>query len=463
MNYKKNAGKVDPEPLLTSYSGLAMEHNQIPRTLYDKYNVKRGLRNPDGTGVVVGLTEVGEVHGYIVEEGDKIPHPGRLRYRGYDLYDIVEGFQKEDRFGFEETSFLLLFGTLPTKAELENFNYYLGQHRALPDGFIEDTILKAPSEDIMNKLARSVLASYTFDDNPDSLDLDNVVKQSMSLIAQLPIMAAYAYQAKNHYFDRQSLHIHAPEPGFSTAENILRLLRPHMKFTKLEAEILDLSLVIHAEHGGGNNSAFTMHVVTSSGTDTYSSVSSAIGSLKGPLHGGANIKVRQMMEDAMSKIEHWDNAEEVEAYIRKILNKEAFDKSGLVYGMGHAIYTISDPRAVLLKKKARSLAIEKGREKEFHLYHLIETLTPRIFQEFKQTDRVMCANVDLYSGFVYNMLCIPWEMFTPIFAIARISGWCAHRIEEIVSGGKIIRPAYKAVAKKHLYVNTDERKPNHNL
>lgn len=457
MNYKKNLEKVDPGPLLSSYSGLAMEHNKIPRKLYEKYNVKRGLRNPDGTGVVVGLTEVGEVHGYIIEEGDKIPHPGRLRYRGYDLYDIVEGFQKEDRFGFEETSFLLLFGKLPTKTELEDFNYYLGQHRALPDGFIEDMILKAPSEDIMNKLARSVLAIYTFDDNPDSLDIDNVVKQSMTLIAQLPVMAAYAYQAKNHYYDRQSLHIHAPEPGFSTAENILRLLRPHMKFTKLEAEVLDLSLVIHAEHGGGNNSAFTMHVVTSSGTDTYSSVSSAIGSLKGPLHGGANIKVRQMMEDAMSKIENWDNAVEVEAYIRKLLNKEGFDKSGLVYGMGHAIYTISDPRAVLLKKKARSLAIEKGREKEFHLYHLIETLTPRIFQEFKQTDRVMCANVDLYSGFVYNMLCIPWEMFTPIFAIARISGWCAHRIEEIVSGGKIIRPAYKAVAKKNLYVGTEER------
>lgn len=458
MNYKKNLVEVDQDPsILSSYSGLAMEHNKIPRELYDKYNVKRGLRNPDGTGVVVGLTEVGEVHGYIIEEGDKIPHPGRLRYRGYDLYDIVEGFQKEDRFGFEETSFLLLFGKLPTKDELENFNYYLGQHRALPDGFTEDMILKAPSEDLMNKLARSVLASYTFDDNPDSLDIDNVVKQSMSLIAQLPVMAAYAYQAKNHYYDRQSLHIHAPEPGFSTAENILRLLRPTMKFTKLEAEILDLSLVIHAEHGGGNNSAFTMHVVTSSGTDTYSSVSSAIGSLKGPLHGGANIKVRQMMEDAMSKIENWDNAVEVEAYIRKLLNKEGFDKSGLVYGMGHAIYTISDPRAVLLKKKARSLAIEKGREKEFHLYHLIETLTPRIFQEFKKTDRVMCANVDLYSGFVYNMLCIPWEMFTPIFAIARISGWCAHRIEEIVSGGKIIRPAYKAVAKKNLYKSTEER------
>ncbi|QEN06049.1 citrate/2-methylcitrate synthase [Thiospirochaeta perfilievii] len=444
-------------PLLSNYSGLAQEHNKIPRDLYEKYSVKRGLRNPDGTGVVVGLTEVGEVHGYIMEEGDKIPHPGRLRYRGYDLYDLVEGFQKEDRFGFEETCFLLLLGKLPTKSELDDFNYYLGQHRELPDGFIEDMILKAPSDDIMNKLARSVLACYTFDDDPDNLDISNIVKQSMTLIAQLPVMAAYAYQAKNHYYDRQSLHIHAPEPGFSTAENILRLLRPNKKFTKLEAEILDLSLVIHAEHGGGNNSAFTMHVVSSSGTDTYSSVSSAIGSLKGPLHGGANIKVRQMMEDAMNTIQNWDNAEEVEKYIRSLLNKEAFDKSGLVYGMGHAIYTISDPRAVLLKKKARSLAIEKGREKEFHLYHLIETLTPKIFQDFKKTDRVMCANVDLYSGFVYNMLSIPWEMFTPIFAIARISGWCAHRIEEIVSGGKIIRPAYKAVAKKHLYSDIFER------
>lgn len=457
MKNKNNLETKEQNPLLSSYAGLAMEHNKLPIENYEKYNVKRGLRNSDGTGVVVGLTEVGEVHGYIMEEGDKIPHPGRLRYRGYDLYDIVEGFQRDDRFGFEETSFLLLYGKLPTKDELEDFNYYLGQHRALPEGFIEDMILKAPSDDIMNKLARSVLASYTFDDNADSLEVENIVKQSMSLIAQLPVMAAYAYQAKNHYFDRQSLHIHAPEPGFSTAENILRLLRPQMKFTKLEAEILDLSLVIHAEHGGGNNSAFTMHVVTSSGTDTYSAISSAIGSLKGPLHGGANIKVRQMMEDAMTQIDNWDNAEEVEAYIRKVLNKDAFDNSGLVYGMGHAIYTISDPRAVLLKKKARSLAIEKGREKEFHLYHLIETLTPKIFQDFKQTDRVMCANVDLYSGFVYNMLCIPWEMFTPIFAIARISGWCAHRLEEIVSGGKIVRPAYKSVAKKNLYKNTIDR------
>lgn len=457
MKQETQLESKDPNPLLHNYSGLAMEHNKIPRELYEKYSVKRGLRNPDGTGVVVGLTEVGEVHGYIMEEGDKIPHPGRLRYRGYDLYDIVEGFQKEDRFGFEETSFLLLFGKLPTKDELEDFNYYLGQHRALPDGFTEDMILKAPSGDIMNKLARSVLASYTFDDDPDNLDINNIVKQSMTLIAQLPVMAAYAYQAKNHYFDRHSLHIHAPEPGLSTAENILRLLRPNKKFTKLEAEILDLSLVIHAEHGGGNNSAFTMHVVSSSGTDTYSSVSSAIGSLKGPLHGGANIKVRQMMEDAMNTIDNWDNAEEVECYIKRLLNKEGFDGSGLVYGMGHAIYTISDPRAVLLKKKARSLAIEKGREKEFHLYHLIETLTPKLFQEFKKTDRVMCANVDLYSGFVYNMLNIPREMFTPIFAIARISGWCAHRIEEIVSGGKIIRPAYKAVAKKNLYLESVDR------
>ncbi|MGL1894665.1 MAG: citrate/2-methylcitrate synthase [Spirochaetaceae bacterium] len=457
MNKNSTLKQLDSGPLLNNYTGLAKEHNKIPMDLYDKYSVKRGLRNPDGTGVVVGLTEVGEVHGYIIEEGDKIPHPGRLRYRGYDLYDIVEGFQNEDRFGFEETSFLLLFGKLPTKDELENFNYYLGKHRALPHGFIEDMILKAPSVDIMNKLARSVLACYTFDENPEDLDVNNIVRQSMSLIAQLPVMAAYAYQAKNHYFDRASLHIHAPEPGFSTAENILRLLRPNKKFTKLEAEILDLSLVIHAEHGGGNNSAFTMHVVSSSGTDTFAAVSAAIGSLKGPLHGGANIKVRAMMEDAMKIIKNWDDAEEVEKYIRDVLNKKAFDKSGLVYGMGHAIYTISDPRAVLLRKKARALAIEKGREKEFHLYHLIETLTPKLFQEHKNTDRVMCANVDLYSGFVYDMLNLPREMFTPIFAVARISGWCAHRIEEIVSGGKIIRPAYKAVAKKHMYHPTNER------
>ncbi|MBN2619270.1 MAG: citrate/2-methylcitrate synthase [Spirochaetales bacterium] len=457
MTNKREIEELDSLPLLNDYSGLAMAHNKLPRELYEKYNVKRGLRNSDGTGVVVGLTEIGEVHGYIMEEGDKIPHPGRLRYRGYDLYDLVEGFQKEDRFGFEETSFLLLLGKLPTKKELMDYNYYLGHHRALPDGFIEDMILKAPSEDIMNKLARSVLASYTFDKDPNNLDIANIVKQSMNLIAQLPVMAAYAYQAKNHYFDRNSLHIHAPDPDLSTAENLLRLLRPNMKFTKLEAEILDLSLVIHAEHGGGNNSAFTIHVVSSSGTDTYSAISSAIGSLKGPLHGGANIKVREMMEDAMNTISNWDDPKEVENYIRKILNKEAFDKTGLVYGMGHAIYTISDPRAVLLKKKARALAIEKGREKEFQLYHLIETITPKIFQEFKKTDRVMCANVDLYSGFVYNMLNIPREMFTPIFAVSRIAGWCAHRIEEIVSGGKIIRPAYKAVAKKHLYKPTSDR------
>ncbi len=453
----KNVKKEDSKPLLNNYSGLATEHNKLPMELYEKYNVKRGLRNADGTGVVVGLTEIGEVHGYIMEEGDKIPHPGRVRYRGYDLYDIVEGFQQEERYGFEETSFLLLFGKLPTKKELEDFSYYLGQHRELPIGFTEDMILKAPSGDIMNKLARSVLASYTFDEAPDSLEVDNIVKQSMSLIAQFPVMAAYAYQAKNHYFDKKSLYIHAPDSSLSTAENILRLLRPNKKFSKLEAEILDLSLVIHAEHGGGNNSAFTMHVVSSSNTDTYSAISSAIGSLKGPLHGGANIKVRMMMEDAMSKIKNWDDPKEVQTYINKILQKKGFDKSGLVYGMGHAIYTISDPRAVLLKKKARSLAKEKGREKEFQLYHLIETLTPKLFKEHKQTDRVMCANVDLYSGFVYSMLNIPREMFTPIFAIARIPGWCAHRIEEIVSGGKIIRPAYKGVAKKKMYNPTPER------
>ncbi len=457
MDNKNIQVDKDLETKLNNYLGLAEEHNKLPMSLYEKYNVKRGLRNADGTGVVVGLTEIGEVHGYIMEEGDKIPHPGRLRYRGYDLYDLVEGFQKEKRFGFEETAFLLLFGRLPSKTELEDFNKLIGENRALPENFTEDMILKAPSEDIMNKLARSVLGCYTYDKNPDSIESYNIVRQSILLMAQLPVMAAYGYQAKSHYFDKKSLHIHTPEPGLSTSENLLRLLRPNKKYSKLEAEILDLSLVLHAEHGGGNNSAFTMHVVSSSGTDTYSAVSAAIGSLKGPLHGGANIKVRQMMEDAMATIKNWENSNEVEDYINKLLRKEGFDKSGLIYGMGHAVYTISDPRAVLLKKKAKELANEMGREKEFNLYHLIETLTPKLFREYKQNDRIMCANVDLYSGFVYDMLNIPREMFTPIFAISRIPGWCAHRLEEIISGSKIIRPAYKSVAKRQTYQDIDQR------
>lgn len=429
---------------------------QIDPDSYGRYNVKRGLRNADGTGVLVGLTSIGEVRGYIIDDNERIPTKGKLHFRGISVADLVRACNREQRFGFEETCYLLLFGILPTKAELDAFSSLLCKLRTLPNNFIEDMVLKAPSNNIMNKLARSVLVLYSYDNNPDDLSFENILRQSIALIAQFPVLIASAYQAKCHYYDGKSLLIHVPKPDGSCAENFLHLIRPDNQYTKDEAAMLDLALILHAEHGGGNNSAFTTHVVSSSGTDTYSAIAAAVGSLKGPKHGGANIKVMHMMADIKEHVTHWDDANEVADYLRKILRKEAFDKSGLIYGLGHAVYTLSDPRAVLLKERAREMSQKMGMEKEFALYDLIETIGPQVFEEEKG-GKMMCANVDFYSGFVYQMLNIPEELYTPMFAMARIVGWCAHRLEEVFAGGRIIRPAYKSVSPRYHYVPIEER------
>lgn len=431
--------------------------NYIDPENYSKYNVKKGLRNSDGSGVLVGLTEIGEVHGYVLYEGERKEDEGHLIYRGIDVVDLVRGFQKEHRFGFEEVCYLLLFGVLPNKEQLDEFVELLGELRTLPDGFTEDMILKAPSSDIMNKLARSVLASYSYDDNPDSIDCSNLLRQSIELIARFPTMVAYGYQAKSHYYGGKSLFIHNPRPDLSTAENILHLIRPDNKYSKTEAEVLDLALVLHAEHGGGNNSTFAARVVSSTETDTYSAIAAAVGSLKGPKHGGANIKAMRMLENIKENVSDWTNEEEIKNYLTKIMDKQAFDKSGLIYGLGHAVYTLSDPRAVLLKEKAHEIAVEKGREKEFLFYEAVERIGANVFSEKKGTNKNICANVDFYSGFVYDALGIPTELFTPLFAVARIVGWCAHRIEEVICNQKIIRPAYKSISKAKKYLPIDER------
>lgn len=445
------------EEKIEELSKLAEENNFIEQDYYIKYQVKRGLRNNNGTGVLVGLTKIGNVEGYTLSGEEKIPAEGSLTYRGIDIKDIVNGFQKEKRSGFEEVCYLLLFGKLPCSQELEEFNNILSNSRSLPYGFVEDMILKAPSNDIMNKLQRSILVSYSYDSNPDDLSIKNVLRQSIELIARFPSMIAYGYQAKAHYHHNKSLFIHAPDPKLSTAENILHMTRSDNKFTKTEAELLDLALVIHAEHGGGNNSTFATHVVSSSGTDTYSAIAAAVGSLKGPKHGGANIKVMEMMDNIKENIKDWQDEDEIERFLLKILNKQAFDMSGLIYGMGHAIYTLSDPRAILLKKKALDLAVEKNRQNEFELYKSIENLTVKIFASGNGSRKAIAANVDFYSGFVYNMLNIPRELYTPIFASARVPGWCAHRIEQLVSEQKIIRPAYKSVSMGEKYKPLTER------
>jgi citrate synthase len=380
-----------------------------------------------------------------------VPVEGRLEYRGTNVKDITNGFQAEKRFGFEEVCYLLLFGAMPTRQQLTQFTTILGENRALPNGFTENMILKAPSREIVNKLARSVLVCYSYDPNPDDIGLKNVLRQSIELIARFPTMVAYGYQAKSHYFDGKSLFIHRPQKDLCTAENLLHLIRPDSKFSRLEAETLDLALVLHAEHGGGNNSTFTTHVVSSTGTDTYSAIAAAVGSLKGPLHGGANLKVMEMMADIKDHVKDWQDDEEVEEYLAKILRKEAFDGKGLIYGIGHAVYTLSDPRAVLLKEKAKELASSKGLGKEFELYERVARLSPGVFKSVKNSNKVVSANVDFYSGFVYDMLDIPNELYTPIFCIARIAGWCAHRIEELISGGRIIRPAYRNILRNKEY------------
>ena len=444
--------------ILKNLEKLAVHNDPIDQKLYSQYDVKRGLRNANGTGVLVGLTRIGDVVGYEIKDDQKIAIPGRLVYRGYNVEDLIKDAEKNKQFGYEQCAYLLLFGELPNQSKLEAFSQYLGECRVLPANFTEDMIMKAPSNDIMNKIARGVLASYSYDDDPENRSVSNVIKQCIQLIARFSTLAAYGYQAKRRYYDNKSLFIHNPKPELSTAENFLRLIRSDKQYTRLEAEILDLALILHAEHGGGNNSSLTVHVVSSADTDTYSAIAAAVGSLKGRRHGGANIKVMEMMDDIKANVKDWTSEKEVGNYLRKIATKEAGDRSGLIYGMGHAIYTISDPREVLLKAKAKKLAKEKGFLEEFALYDMIEKLAPAIIQDVHHSDKKICANVDMYSGLVYSMLNIPRELFTPIFAISRIAGWSAHRIEEIVSGGRIYRPAYKNISKERDFIPLMDRK-----
>ena len=454
MNRNKFS-EITPEVL--ALSELCKENSNINPELYLKHNVKRGLRDLDGRGVLTGLTEISEVCS-TKKVGDKlVPIDGRLFYRGYDVEDLVNGFIDSECFGFEETTYLLLFGKLPKKEELDEFNELLNYYRNLPTTFVRDIIMKSPSKDIMNALARGVLTLYSYDEKPEDTSIPNVLRQSLQLIALFPVLAVYSFQAYGYYFDNKSLIIHTPEPHLSTAENILHMLRPDSKFTKLEAKLLDMALVLHAEHGGGNNSTFTTHVVTSSGTDTYSAIAAALGSLKGPKHGGANIKVVQMFDDIKAHIKDYNDMDEVTAYVEKILHKEAFDKSGLVYGMGHAIYSLSDPRARVFKHYVESLSKEKGREEEFKLYSSVARIASDIIAKERKIYKGVSANVDFYSGFVYSMLDLPPELFTPLFAIARISGWSAHRIEELVNPSKIIRPAYMNVQDRREYIKMEDR------
>lgn len=453
----KNNNLEELEIMLDELSVKAEKSSLINPELFSKYNVKRGLRDLDGKGVLVGLTEIGEVHSYILDENEMIPVAGRLIYRGIDIRNLVDGFIGDDRYGFEETCYLLLFGNLPDKNSLQEFEQLLAINQTLPEDFARGMIMSAPSKDIMNGLARNVLDLYSFDGDADNTSIKNVLKQCIRLIACFPSLAVYGYQAFTHYHGNQSLIIHSPRPDLSIAENILHMLRPDSKFTKLEAKLLDLALVLHAEHGGGNNSSFVTHVVTSTGTDTYSVMAAALGALKGPKHGGANIKVVQMFEEMKLNLKDWNDSEEIKSFLTKILKKEAFDKSGLIYGIGHAVYSISDPRSVIFKEYVAQLAKEKGLEEEYNLYAKVEELSPEVIGRVNKMYKIVSANVDFYSGFVYRMLDIPQEMFTPIFAISRIVGWSAHRIEEIVNAGKIIRPAYKSVAVRCEYTRMDER------
>lgn len=442
---------------LKTLSDKVLKSSIIDNELYLKYDVKRGLRDISGKGVLAGLTKISEVKGTEVRNGEIHPTKGQLKYRGIDINDIIEGFTAEERYGFEETIYLILFGELPNAAQLNIFKELITGYRGLPDGFIRDAIMKLPSKDVMNTLSRSVLSLYQYDNNPDDTSLENVLRQSLYLISNFSLIAVYSYDAILYYFKNKSLIVHKPLKELSIAENILHMLRPDNIYTKLEATLLDLVLVLHAEHGGGNNSTFTNHVVSSSGTDTYAAVASSICSLKGPRHGGANIKVTQMIEDIKQHVSDWKDDLEIAAYLKKILSKETFDKLGLIYGIGHAVYSLSDPRAVILKKYAQKLAQDKGFTDEYDLYAKIEELAPQVIAEHRKMYKGISANVDYYSGFVYRMLDIPAELFTPLFAVARITGWSAHRMEEIASKGKIIRPAYKSVAKEKDYIKLNNR------
>lgn len=444
-------------PDIVRLASLSKEADIIEQELFTKYEVKRGLRDLNGKGVLAGLTTISDVRANKIVNGEQVPTHGKLFYRGINVEDLVKGFYNDDRFGFEEAAYLLLFDTLPGKGELKRFSELLGYYRSLPTSFVRDIIMKAPSKDMMNTLARSVLTLYSYDDRADDVSLENVLRQSLQLISLFPMLAIYGYQAYSHYHDGKSLYIHPPISTLSTAENILHILRPDSSYTPLEAKILDVALVLHMEHGGGNNSTFTTHVVTSSMTDTYSVIAAAIGSLKGPRHGGANIKVVRMFDDMMREVSDWEDEDEVAEYLRRLLHKDAFDHAGLIYGVGHAVYSKSDPRAQIFKGFVEKLSQEKGLEKEFALYSLVEKLAPKIIAKERQMYKGVSINVDFYSGFVYKMLGLPEELYTPIFAIARIVGWSAHRMEEIANNGKIIRPAYKPIHTDMNYVPLSER------
>ena len=432
-------------------------NNRIDPKYYEKFNVKRGLRNPDGSGVMAGVTNICNVHGYVINEGEKSPDEGKLVFRGYNINDLVSNVVAENRFGYEEIAYLLLGGKLPTEHQLENFRELLDNNRELPEGFFEDMILKAPSKNIMNKMSRAVLALYSYDDVPDNTEVKHEVDTAVSIIAKMPVIMVSAYHVKQRYYNHKSMFMHPLIPGQSTAETILSMLRPDRQFTDEEAKLLDVMLMLHAEHGGGNNSTFTCRVLTSSGTDPYAAYSAAIGSLKGPRHGGANHKVIQMHQYIKDNVKNWDDEGEVADFLRKILRKEAGDGTGLIYGMGHAVYTLSDPRAVILKQNAAKMAIGSEFEAEYRLLEMIERLTPELFKEVKGDEKKMCANVDMYSGFVYKMLGIPEDLYTPLFATSRMAGWCAHRFEESMTGKRIIRPAYKSVSKEKAYIPLNNR------
>lgn len=438
-----NYSEITPE--IVDLSRKCMKNGVIDQELYTKYDVKRGLRDLNGNGVLTGLTNISDIRSFENVNGEKVPCEGELFYRGYNIRDIIRSLPKDRNFGFETVTYLLLFGDMPTEEQLKYFNQQLAFYRSLPPSFVRDVIMKAPSKNMMNGLARSVLTLYSYDDKADDISIPNVLRQSIQLIATFPLLSVYGYQAYLHYHEDKSLFIHQPDPELSTAENILRLLRPDCSYTQLEARVLDLALLLHAEHGGGNNSSFTTHVVSSSGTDTYSAVAASLGSLKGPKHGGANIKVVEMFEDMKRVLPDWKDDEAITDHLNRLLNKEAFDRSGLIYGMGHAVYSLSDPRALIMQAFVESLAKEKGKYEEYELYSKVAALAPKVIGDKRKIYKGVSANVDFFSGFIYSMLDLPKELFTPIFAISRITGWSAHRIEELINCGKIIRPSYKAV------------------
>ncbi len=454
MTKKVNSRMTDE---MLKLADMCLKNGRIDPELYNVYHVKRGLRDLDGKGVVTGLTEISTIISSKIVNGEEISCDGELYYRGINIYDLVGGFEKDGRFGFEETVYLLLFGSLPSAGELEEFTSLLSSYRTLPNNFIRDVIMKAPNKDIMNSMAKSILTLYSYDSSANDTSIPNVLRQCIQLISNFPLLAVYAYQAYMHYGHGKSLIMHLPDPKLSTAENILRLLRPDKKFSELEARILDLALVLHAEHGGGNNSTFTNHVVTSSGTDTYSAMAASLCSLKGPKHGGANIMVKRMFDDIKRNIHDWKDKDAIRAYLIKMLDKDAFDRSGLIYGMGHAVYSISDPRANILKKYTEHLSVEKGRQKELELYNTVAETAVDVIGSKRKIYKGVSPNIDFYSGLVYDMLGLPEELFTPLFAVARVAGWSAHRIEELINASKIIRPAYTSVAENRMYIPISDR------